>query len=134
MDFNVVVASQNGWEVLSISGEIDMATAPQFRKQLLDTINASLPTITPKLVLNLTSVDFIDSTGLGVLLGATKRVRGAGGDIRLVQNNPRLAELLAMTRLDQIIDVFASVAEATEGAAADAPSNTNSDASTGNDL
>jgi len=101
--------SPNRWQVLSIVGEIDMATAPRFRQQLLEVINAGHPYV----VLDLSQVDFMDSTGLGVLIGAVKRVRSANGDIRLVQGNSRVAELLEITKLNKAISVFSSVAEAT---------------------
>lgn len=111
MDFGVVVASHGKWEVLTVTGEIDMATAPRFRQRLQSIINVGARYV----VLDLSGVDFVDSTGLGVLMGAAKRVRSAGGDIRLVMTGDRLAGLVELTRLDRVLDVFDSVAAATEG-------------------
>ena len=110
MEFGVTVASQGEWEILTVTGEIDMATAPRFRQRLLAVIGAGAQDV----VIDLSGVDFIDSTGLGVLMGAAKRVRGAGGDIRLVMTGSRLSELVELTRLDRVLDVFDSVAEATQ--------------------
>ena len=93
-----------------MTGEIDMATAPRFRQRLLAVISAGAQDV----VIDLSEVDFIDSTGLGVLMGAAKRVRSSGGDIRLVMKGSRLAELIELTRLDRVLDVFDSVATATE--------------------
>lgn len=93
-----------------MTGEIDMATAPRFRQRLLAVIAAGAQNV----VIDLSGVDFIDSTGLGVLMGAAKRVRSAGGDIRLVMAGTRLAELIELTRLDRVLDVFDSVSEATQ--------------------
>ena len=93
-----------------MTGEIDMATAPRFRQRLLAVISAGAQNV----VIDLSGVDFIDSTGLGVLMGAAKRVRSAGGDIRLVTAGSRLAELIELTRLDRVLDVFDSVSEATQ--------------------
>ena len=87
-----------------------MATAPRFRQRLLAVISAGAQNV----VIDLSGVDFIDSTGLGVLMGAAKRVRSAGGDIRLVTAGSRLAELIELTRLDRVLDVFDSVSEATQ--------------------
>ncbi|MCY3634732.1 MAG: STAS domain-containing protein [bacterium] len=110
MDFSVTVASHGRWEVLTVTGEIDMATAPRFRQRLLAVISAGVQNV----VIDLSGVDFIDSTGLGVLMGAAKRVRSTGGDIRLVMSGSRLAELIELTRLDRVLDVFDSISAATE--------------------
>ena len=93
-----------------MTGEIDMATAPRFRQRLLGVISAGVQNV----VIDLSGVDFIDSTGLGVLMGAAKRVRSTGGDIRLVMSGSRLAELIELTRLDRVLDVFDSISAATE--------------------
>ncbi|MCY3578383.1 MAG: STAS domain-containing protein [bacterium] len=110
MEFSVTVASHRRWEVLTVTGEIDMATAPRFRQRLLGVITGGAQNV----VIDLSGVDFIDSTGLGVLMGAAKRVRSAGGDIRLVMVGSRLADLIELTRLDRVLDVFDSIAAATE--------------------
>ncbi|MCY3910482.1 MAG: STAS domain-containing protein [bacterium] len=110
MEFSVTVASHGRWEVLTVTGEIDMATAPRFRQRLLGVITGGAQNV----VIDLSGVDFIDSTGLGVLMGAAKRVRSAGGDIRLVMVGSRLAELIELTRLDRVLDVFDSISAATE--------------------
>ncbi|WP_419930261.1 STAS domain-containing protein [Candidatus Poriferisocius sp.] len=111
MEFGVTVASHKGWEVLTVTGEIDMATAPRFRQRLLALISGGAQNV----VIDLSGVDYIDSTGLGVLMGGAKRVRSAGGDIRLVTTGSRLADLIELTRLDRVLDVFDSVSAATEG-------------------
>ena len=110
MEFGVAVASRGEWQVLTVTGEIDMATAPRFRQRLLAVISTGVQNV----VIDLSSVDFIDSTGLGVLMGAAKRVRSAGGDIRLVSVGSRLSDLIELTRLDRVLDVFDSLAAATD--------------------
>ena len=110
MEFGVTVASHGRWEVLTVVGEIDMATAPRFRKRLHEVIGAGAQLV----VIDISGVDFIDSTGLGVLMGGAKRVRSGGGDIRLVTAGARLAELIELTRLDRVVDVYDSVSAATE--------------------
>ena len=87
-----------------------MATAPRFRKRLHEVIGAGAQLV----VIDISGVDFIDSTGLGVLMGGAKRVRSGGGDIRLVTAGARLAELIELTRLDRVVDVYDSVSAATE--------------------
>ncbi|MCQ3810795.1 MAG: STAS domain-containing protein [Acidimicrobiia bacterium] len=110
MEFGVSIASRGQWEILTVTGEIDMATAPRFRQRLLAVISTGAQNV----VIDLSGVDFIDSTGLGVLMGAAKRVRSSGGDIRLVMAGSRLAELIELTRLDRVLDVFDSVSSATQ--------------------
>ena len=66
MDFRLEVTEREGWSVVTASGEIDVATAPRLREQLIDLINSKHH----RLVVDLSWVDFIDSTGLGVLIGA----------------------------------------------------------------
>ena len=111
MEFGVTVTSYEGWEVLTVTGEIDMATAPRFRQRLLALIGGGAQ----NLVIDLSGVDYIDSTGLGVLMGGAKRVRSAGGDIRLVTSGSRLSDLIELTRLDRVLDMFDSVSAAIEG-------------------
>jgi len=110
VEFGVSIASRGQWEILTVTGEIDMATAPRFRQRLLAVISTGAQNV----VIDLSGVDFIDSTGLGVLMGAAKRVRSSGGDIRLVMAGSRLAELIELTRLDRVLDVFDSVSSATQ--------------------
>ena len=110
MDFGVTVTSRGRWEILTVTGEIDMATAPRFRQRLLAVTAAGAQNV----VIDLSGVDFIDSTGLGVLMGAAKRVRSLGGDIRLVMTGSRLSDLIELTRLDRVLDVFDSVSAAVE--------------------
>ncbi len=123
MDFSITLATNeattqtpntssahDSWQVLRVAGEIDMATAPRFRQKLMEVMD----NVSSNVVLDLCEVSFIDSTGLGVLIGASKRARTAGGDIRLVQGSSRLAELLEITRLNRVMHVFESVEQATQ--------------------
>ncbi|CAB4868616.1 unannotated protein [freshwater metagenome] len=60
----------------------------------------------PKLVLDLTETTFVDSTALGVIIGLVKRVRPVGGDVVLVNVDPEIARTLAITGLDELLNVF----------------------------
>ena len=94
---------------LSLAGEVDMATAPRLHDALVQ-LAAEHPGATA--VIDLDGVAFLDSLGLGVLLGGLRRMRTTGGDLSLVCTNPRLLDVLASCRLDRVFEIHRSVAEA----------------------
>lgn len=103
----------DGWTVLTASGEIDVAAAPTLREQLTGIIEGG----TNRLVVDLEDVDFIDSTGLGVLVGAVRRARNAEGDLRLVCTNARILKVFDVTGLDEVFAIAGSVDDAVAMAA-----------------
>jgi anti-sigma B factor antagonist len=116
------VAEYGRWAVMRVTGEIDMATAPRLR-QHVQTVTARNPA---GLVLDLDRVDFIDSTGLGVMVGAAKRMRMIDGGFRIVCSQTHLNHLFKITRLNEVFDLYesledalATVTEATTGATVD---------------
>jgi len=106
----VDVSERAGRTVVTVIGDVDLATAPDLRTRLAD-----LAVRGPHLVVDLDGVDLLDSTGLGVLVGARRRARQAGGDLALVCSEGRLADLLAATDLDRVFTVHRSLAEALSG-------------------
>ena len=80
MDLVVHVEEREGWAVVRASGDLDLTTAPR----LLEAVVAVVVRGQPRVVTDLQEVAFIDSTGLGVLVGLLKRTRTQGGDLRLV--------------------------------------------------
>jgi len=112
------VVRQGRWVVMRVSGEIDMATAPKLRQQVQN-VTASRP---DGLVLDLDGVDFIDSTGLGVMVGAAKRLRVSGGVLRIVCSQTHLNELFELTRLDAVFDLYETIDEAMVGVTGAEPS------------
>lgn len=102
------LAHYGEWSVMRVAGEIDMATAPRLRQHVVNVTNDR-----PKgLVLDLNNVDFIDSTGLGVMVGAAKRMRMAGGGFRIVCSQAHLVELFQLTRLDEVFDLYGELDDA----------------------
>jgi anti-sigma B factor antagonist len=110
VDLGVVVGDRAGWCIVTLSGEIDMATSPDLRERL----HALLGEGRSNMVIDLDGVGFVDSTALGVLVGTMKRARAAGGDVRLVCTQPRVAKVLEITRLDQAFGTYTSVDGAVE--------------------
>ncbi|HEY1538897.1 MAG TPA: STAS domain-containing protein [Solirubrobacteraceae bacterium] len=95
--------SAGGAHVVSISGEIHMTTAPDLSEHLTRTIDAG----NTALVLDLSGVEFIDSTGLSVLLTALRRLSQSDGSLALVCANPTVLRLFHVTSLDNTFAIFA---------------------------
>ena len=87
--------------VITVDGEIHVSTAPEFSGVL----SAAIAAGRRGLVLDLSSVMFIDSTGLSVLLNALRRLTRAGGSMALVCSNPTVLRLFEITRLDSTFDI-----------------------------
>ena len=99
MQLRTQVSELAGWTVVSLFGELDVATSPELREQLIGLVGEGRV----RLVLDLDGVDFLDSTGLGTVVGALKRVRTHGGDLRLVCTQGRITRLFEITGLDKAV-------------------------------
>ena len=87
--------------VITVSGEIHVTTAPEFSRRL----NAAIARGKTGLVLDLTPTEFIDSTGLSVLLNGLRKVTRQRGHMALVCTNPTVLRLFEITRLDTTFDI-----------------------------
>src|SRR4051795_9934677 len=94
--------------VLAAAGEIHVSTAPRFQERL----NAAMGEGKTKLVLDFSRVEFIDSTGLSVLLNALRRLSRRNGTLSIVCTNPTVLRLFEITRLDTTFDIVATREEA----------------------
>ena len=91
--------------VITVSGEVDLASSPD-----LDTaIIAAIESGSSSLVIDLTDVSFMDSSGLGVIVRGLKRCREADKDLDLVITNERVLKVFGITGLDQVIPIHDSV-------------------------
>ena len=108
MDLGLDVSERDGFSVLAVSGEVDVATVPRLREQLHGLVAQG----SNKIIVNLDGVDFLDSTGLGVIVSALKRTRTHGGDLRIVSTRPSVRQLFELTGLDLAMPVVGSAAEA----------------------
>ena len=90
--------------VIAVSGEIHVSTAPEFSVRLNDAIERGKTAV----VLDLAAVEFIDSTGLSVLLSGLRQVTRAHGRMALVCTNPTVLRLFEITRLDKTFDIVAT--------------------------
>jgi anti-sigma B factor antagonist len=108
VDLVVQVEERDGWAVARASGDLDLTTAPRLRERVVQVVTGGQP----RVVLDLEAVDFVDSTGLGVIVGLLKRTRSQGGDLRLVSSLRSLQKVLELTSLDQALPLARTVEEA----------------------
>jgi anti-sigma B factor antagonist len=108
MDLELETTEQNGKSVLTVRGEIDVYTAPRLRQTIVDLVEAGANDI----VVDMEAVDFLDSTGLGVLVEALKRVRSREGDLALVATQDKILKIFDITGLNKAFQIHGSVASA----------------------
>ena len=97
------------WMVVQPKGEIDLYTAPRLKEELSSLIEEGRS----RIVVDLSGVEFLDSTGLGVLIGTLKRCREADGELVLAGARETADKVLRITGLDKVFRIHASADEAT---------------------
>ena len=97
--------------VLEVGGEVDVYTAPTLREKIVSLVDGGARVM----IVDLTHVEFLDSTGLGVLVGGMKRLRGIGGDFALVCDQEKLLKIFRITGLDRVFTIYGSRDEAVAG-------------------
>jgi anti-sigma B factor antagonist len=100
--------SKDGIEIVDVEGEIDVYTAPRLRELLIELVNSRFY----QLVVNMEKVEFLDSTGLGVLVGGLKRVRAHDGSLDLVCTQERILKIFRITGLTKVFGIHDTVDEA----------------------
>jgi anti-sigma B factor antagonist len=100
---DVVVGDLQGttYTRLVVTGDIDVHTGPALREQMLSAIDSGRR----RMIVDLSRVEFMDSTGLGVLVAGLNRARQAGGGLWLVCAQDRLLKLFRITGLDEVLSV-----------------------------
>ena len=97
-----------GCAVLQVTGEVDVYTAPMLREQIRELAATGVV----HLIADLGRVDFLDSTGLGALVGGLRRLRQAGGSLALVISTPRILRIFQITGLTRAFPIHRSVTDA----------------------
>lgn len=104
----VVDESHPPYTVLAVKGEVDVYTAPRLREKLVELVSQGKLQI----IVDLEGVDFLDSTGLGVLVGGLKRLRSHDGDLGLVCSQPRVRKVFEITGLTKVFAIHDSLGSA----------------------
>ncbi|GAA2886106.1 anti-sigma B factor antagonist [Nonomuraea rubra] len=103
-----VAGPVGGCAVLKVAGEVDVFTAPKLREQIIDLAAKG----TVHVIADLSAVQFLDSTGLGVLVGGLKRLRTQDGSLALVMTTDRISRIFKITGLTAVFASHASVQDA----------------------
>ena len=105
MDLDVETGTVGDASLLSLRGEIDVYTAPRLRQAIIDLVEGGAT----RIVVDMEMVDFLDSTGLGVLVGGLKRVRVKDGSLSIVTTQDKILKIFDITGLSRVFDIHPSV-------------------------
>ena len=108
MDLKLGHYNKDGIEVVDVWGEIDIYSAPRLRELLIDLAGKN----SYQAIVNLEKVGFLDSTGLGVLVGGLKRVRAHDGSLDLVCTQERVLKIFRITGLTKVFGIYQTVDQA----------------------
>ncbi len=104
MDLTLATREQDGRAVVAVGGEIDVYTAPKLRDQITELVAGG----SYHIVIDLEAVEFLDSTGLGVLVGGLKKVRANDGSLELICSQERLLKIFRITGLAKVFVIHGS--------------------------
>jgi anti-sigma B factor antagonist len=105
MEFRLATADLgNGVFSVSVAGEVDLATAPELKEALAGVIDSGAQAV----LVDLSQTRFIDSTTLGVLMGAVKRLRPDGGELAIACHDQNIRKIFEITLLDRVFNIYDS--------------------------
>lgn len=110
VELKVSTWSQGDRTVVSVSGEIDLYTAPRLHGELFAALAGDAPV---RLVIDMSGVEFCDSTGMNILLAAYRRTQEQGGDLELAAPRPAVRKVLQVTGLESVFTVVSDPVEVT---------------------
>jgi anti-sigma B factor antagonist len=109
IDLEVSSSTVGDWTVLKLDGEVDIYTAGTLR----DAVNGAVEEGRYRIAVDLADMEFMDSSGLGVLIAALKRLKENGGELLLVSPRDQMRRILKLTGLDKILTIRDALGEAT---------------------
>jgi anti-sigma B factor antagonist len=107
---NLAVRDEREVSVVTLSSALDFYYSPVFKKEMAGMIEEGRPNV----VLDMSTVNFVDSSGLGALLAILRQANRVRGDVKLVGLRPNVKAVMELTRLDKMFDVFPDVRAAVE--------------------
>lgn len=110
MELSVSRQSVDGVPVVAVSGEVDVYSAPALKQSLTEVLRSGVRTV----VVDLSAVAFLDSTGLGALVEARAATTDAGGSLPLVCSQERILKLFTITGLDGVFSIHPTVDDAVQ--------------------
>lgn len=111
VDLSLETREAGGQTLLAIGGEIDVYTAPKLRDKISELVASGHQS----LIIDMENVDFLDSTGLGVLVGGLKKVRAQDGTMSLICSQDRLLKIFKITGLAKVFTIYSSESAALRG-------------------
>ena len=102
MELNVSSRFHDDHTIVTISGEIDLYTAPRLHSELAAVLVDGMPA---RVVIDMSGVEFCDSTGMNVLLSCLRQVQERGGELELAAPRPAVKKILQVTGLDSVFTI-----------------------------
>ena len=103
VELNVSSRSQGDHAIVIATGEIDLYTAPRLQSELAEVIANAAPAA--RIVVDMSGVEFCDSTGMNILLSCLRQVRERGGELELAAPRPAVMKILQVTALDSVFTI-----------------------------
>jgi anti-sigma B factor antagonist len=103
VELNVSSRSQGDHAIVIATGEIDLYTAPRLQSELAEVIANAAPA--SRIVVDMSGVEFCDSTGMNILLSCLRQVRERGGELELAAPRPAVMKILQVTALDSVFTI-----------------------------
>lgn len=103
VELKVSTRSQGSRTIMSLGGEIDLYTAPRLHGELVSLLSGDGPV---QVIVDMSGVEFCDSTGMNVLLAAHRKAREQGGDLELAAPRPAIKKILQVTGLESVFTVL----------------------------
>ncbi len=105
MDFSVTTRAIDDFRIVDVAGEVDVFSAPELANQLTQLFDAGRRIV----MVDLTAVTFLDSTGLGTLVAARNRAEEAGGQLPVIGSGDRVMKLFRITGLEDVFEIYPSI-------------------------
>jgi anti-sigma B factor antagonist len=105
IDLSLGSRTERGWTVVEVKGEVDLFTAPKLREHIVGLVEKDQL----KIAVDLEEVEFMDSTGLGVLVGVLRRLKERDGELALLGPRGSVLRVLTVTGLNKVFAIYDSL-------------------------